>query len=262
MNAAILAAGPRGERALRSAPTENATLVEREDVSATVARIVVRPDGPLAPFVAGQYVAIGCRVGDRLVQRPYSTAAHPRTADAHELLVRLVPGGTLTPHLWALPVGARVTMGRPRGFFVLEADDPRPHLLVASGTGLAPFIAMVRDLLDRPVPPPVVLVHGTSRAEDLAYRDLLSGLDATGRLVYVPTVSRPQDPGSAGWAGRIGRTEVAVADVCTSFRPGATVAYLCGNPGTIAGVAGLLAARGFTDVRSESFWEAPAAAAA
>jgi ferredoxin--NADP+ reductase len=261
MNAAILAGGPRGERALRDPPTENATIVEREDVSATVARIVVRPDGPLAPFLAGQYVAIGVRVGDRLVQRPYSTAAHPRTADAHELLVRLVPGGTLTPHLWALPVGARVTMGRPRGLFVLEADDSRQHLLVASGTGLAPFIAMVRDLLDRPVPPPVVVVHGASRAEDLAYRGLLSDLDAAGRLVYVPTVSRPLDPGSAGWSGRVGRTEVAVAEVCVGLDPAATVAYLCGNPGMVAGACELLAARGFTDVRSESFWEAPAAAA-
>ena len=250
----VLATGPRGTRAPRPVATENATIVEREDVSASVARFVVRPDGPMLPFRAGQYLALGLRIGGRLVQRPYSTAACARTARAHELLIRRVPDGALTTHLWTLDVGARVILGSPKGLFVLEADDPRDHLLVSSGTGLAPFVSMARTLVDRGQPPRIVLVHGVSHAADLAYRERLETWDRDGLVAYVPTVSRPHDPANTGWTGRTGRTDAALADVCDRLDPATTVAYLCGNPGMVDGAEHLLRSRGFADVRSERFW--------
>ena len=127
-----IAGGPRG---VRRAPdlADNAVLVARELLSPTVARLVVRPDAGVGTFVAGQYLALGVRVDDRIVQRPYSTASDPAAADAHEFLVRRVPDGALTPQLWALPVGARVRLGSPKGAFTLVAGDQRPHLFVATG---------------------------------------------------------------------------------------------------------------------------------
>ena len=180
----VLTAGPQGTRAAPAAAAENATIVARDDVSRTVARFVVRPDGPMLPFTAGQYVAVGMRVDGRLIQRPYSSASHPGTADAHELLVRHVPGGALTPHLWRAGVGTRVRLGPPKGLFVLAADDSRLHLLIASGTGLAPFVSMVRSLAERHPRPRIVLVHGVSRAEDLAYRDTLESWATAGLVEY------------------------------------------------------------------------------
>jgi ferredoxin--NADP+ reductase len=249
-----LGAGPTGARAARPIVAENATIVEREEVSATVARFVVRPDGPMLPFRPGQYLALGLRLGDRLVQRPYSTAACARTARAHEFLVRHVPDGTLTPHLWRLGVGARVHLGPPKGLFVLEADDPRAHLLVSSGTGLAPFVSMTRTLVDRAQPPRIVLVHGVSHAADLAYRDSLDAWDRDGLVDYVPTVSRPGDPANAAWQGRTGRTDAALVEAGGTLDPADTVAYLCGNPGMVDGAERLLRSRGFDDVRAERFW--------
>jgi len=223
-------------------------------VSASVARFVVRPDGPMLPFRAGQYLALGMRIDGRLVQRPYSTAACARTARDHEFLIRHVPDGALTPHLWTLDVGGRVILGPPKGLFVLEADDPRDHLLVSSGTGLAPFVSMARTLVDRGQPPRIVVVHGVSHASDLAYRERLETWHRDGHVAYVPTVSRPHDPTNAGWTGRTGRTDAALADACAELDPANTVAYLCGNPGMVDGAEGLLRSRGFTDVRAERFW--------
>jgi ferredoxin--NADP+ reductase len=250
----VLGAGPAGTRVPRALAAENATVAQREDVSATVARFVVRPDGPMLPFRAGQYLALGIRVGEGLVQRPYSTAACARTARAHEFLIRHVPDGALTPHLWTLDVGARVHLGPPKGLFVLDADDQRDHLLISSGTGLAPFVSMARTLVDRGQPPRIVVVHGVSHAADLAYRERLETWDRGGLVTYVPTVSRPHDPASAGWTGRTGRTDAALAEVCDRLDPANTVAYLCGNPGMVDGAERLLRARGVADVRAERFW--------
>jgi ferredoxin/flavodoxin---NADP+ reductase len=259
-----LAAGPTGSRARPAPPAavENATIVARDDPSPTIARFLVHPDAPMLPFRPGQYVTVGVRVDGRIVQRPYSSAAHPRTADAHELLVRHVPGGALTPHLWRASVGDRVHLGRAKGAFVLDEDDDRAHLLVASGTGIAPFISMIRALADRDRTPSIVVVHGVSRATDLAYRDLLGAWDAAGLVRYLPTVSRPGDPGSEGWPGRTGRTDTALSDAYAALGSAPSVAYLCGNPGMVENAAGVLRALGCTDVRGESFWESGATAAA
>ena len=256
-----IAGGPRG---VRRAPdlADNAVLVARELLSPTVARLVVRPDAGVGAFVAGQYLALGVRVDDRVVQRPYSTASDPAAADAHEFLVRRVPDGALTPRLWALPVGARVRLGPPKGAFTLVAGDQRPHLFVATGTGLAPFLAMLRTLARRPNPPRTLLLHGAASAEDLVCRDEIAALAVGGLpLTYVPTVSRPDDPANRGWRGRTGRAETVLASVLRSddLPPVALVAYLCGNPGMVAAAENALLVLGVApgDIHAERYWTAP-----
>jgi ferredoxin-NADP reductase len=255
-----LADGPRG---VRRAPdlSDNAVLVARDLLSPTVARLVVRPDGGVAPFVAGQYLALGVRVDDRVVQRPYSTASDPAGADAHEFLVRHVPGGALTPHLWSLPVGSRVRLGPPKGAFTLVDGDEKAHLFVATGTGLAPFLAMLRTLARRPNPPRTLLVHGAARVEDLVCGDEIANLAAGGLpIAYVPTISRPDDPANRGWLGPTGRAEAVLAVVLRSadLAPDGLSAYLCGNPGMVAAAEVALLAHGVApaDIHAERYWTA------
>ena len=257
----FLTGSPRG---VRRAPAlaDNAVLVARELLSPTVARLVVRPDAGVGAFVAGQYLALGLRVDDRVVQRPYSTASDPAVAEAHEFLVRRVPDGALTPQLWALPVGSRVRLGPPKGAFTLVAGDQRPHLFVATGTGLAPVLGMLRTLARRPNPPRTILVHGAARAEDLVCRDEIAALTAGGLpMTYVPTVSRPDDPANRAWRGRTGRAETVLASVLRSADPppGGLAAYLCGNPGMVAAAEIALLAGGVApgDIHTERYWTAP-----
>ncbi len=245
----------------------NATIIARTDVSASVARFVVLPDASPGPFGAGQYLALGVVIDGRLVQRPYSSASEPATTGMHEFLVRLVPGGMLTPTLWRAIPGTRVWLGRPKGEFMLDSADDRTHLFVASGTGLAPFVSMSRALARRLSPPSVVLLHGVATSADLAFGAELAALADRGLpLAMEPTVSRPADPASAGWRGRTGRAEESLNSVLVDhgLRPGETVAYLCGNPGMVEAASAVLVEAGFppADVRAERYWVDAAGSAA
>src|SRR3990172_5093697 len=116
-------------------------------------------------------MTIGVYADGKLVQRPYSVASAPREAgtDGYEFYVRLVPIMRFTSLLWRLPVGHGMRMIGPKGKFVLEPDDARTHLFVATGTGIAPFISMMRTLLIDGAPRPVVMLNGVSYLNNLPY---------------------------------------------------------------------------------------------
>src|SRR3990172_9184859 len=87
----------------------NATIVDRSDLTESIACFRIRSDAAPVAFVPGQYVTVGLGVDERLVQRPYSIASSARRLDdGYELYVRLVPGGALTPHLFRTRPGERV----------------------------------------------------------------------------------------------------------------------------------------------------------
>jgi ferredoxin-NADP reductase len=229
-----------------------------------------RPDAGVPAFEAGQYFALGLVVDGRLLQRPYSTATAPGTGRELDFLIRRVPDGAFTPRLWTLPVGARIRIGRAKGLFTLRPDDSRTHLFIATGTGLAPFLSMLSTMLapDRPVElatalvrPRAIVVHGASNAAELVDRGRLERISADGRRVrYSPIVSRPDHPASAGWDGLTGRVDARLDELCDAhcIDPGATVAYLCGNPGMIAVAERILTGRGFSQdvIISEQYWPA------
>ena len=239
----------------------NATLVRRDDQHDSLAYFWVRFDGEPTPFDAGQYMTIGVMVEGRIVQRPYSVASAPSAArDGYELYVRHVQGGAFTTLLWRLPVGARMRMIGPKGKFTLEPDDDRIHLFISSGTGNAPFVAMMRQALLDGRPRRAVFLNGVSYEADLGYRELLEGWEASGGypVTYVPTVSRPDDPSNAGWTGRTGRAEAVVGPVCEDLGLTSqnTLAYLCGNPDMILSAEATLLERGFPEasVKKELYW--------
>jgi ferredoxin--NADP+ reductase len=238
----------------------NATLVERLDLTADVATLFVQPDGGGAAYAAGQYATLGIEDGDRVIQRPYSMAAPHASDGAWEFHVRRVRGGALTERLWELTAGARLRLGAPRGRFTPDPLDERARLFVATGTGIAPFVAMIRDDLAAGRRRRTVVVHGVAHADELGFADLLASLAADRRtgIRYVPTISRPADPRNSGWSGATGRAETVLADSwdCLGLDRAGIVAYLCGNPGMVGAVDATLALRGVApaDVRTESYW--------
>jgi ferredoxin/flavodoxin---NADP+ reductase len=238
----------------------NATLVQRQDLTPDVASVFVLPDRRGAGYAPGQYATLGLAAAGGLIQRPYSMAAPHPPDGAWEFHVRRVRGGALTELLWELPVSSRLRLGAPRGRFTPDPSDERARLFVATGTGIAPFIAMIRDDLAAGRRRRTVVVHGVAHADELGFVDLLASLaaDRESLICYVPTISRPNDPRNRGWSGAIGRAEAIVAghwDVA-GLDPATTVAYLCGNPGMVAAAQAALAARGLAaaDVHTESYW--------
>jgi ferredoxin-NADP reductase len=255
-----LAADPRAVDA--EAPQYNARLVRREDMTESLAYFWVRFDGEPTPFEPGQYMTIGVMVDGRIVQRPYSVASPPIVAgdDGYEFYVRLVQGGTFTPLLWRLPVGQAMRMIGPKGKFMLEPDDDRTHIFLSSGTGNAPFVSMMRQLLADGRPRPAVFLNGVSYAHELGYREIVEGWERSGEypVRYVPTVSRPQDPLNAAWSGRTGRVESILGPVLDELGLDASnsIAYICGNPDMILSAEETLLERGYPEgqVHKELYW--------
>ena len=193
-----------------AAPQYNARLVRREDETESLAYFWVRFDGEPTPFEPGQYMTIGVMVDGKIVQRPYSVASPPARAgtDGYEFYVRLGSrAGRSRRCCGDLPVGHGMRMIGPKGKFMLLPDDDRTHIFISSGTGNAPFVSMMRQLLLDGAPRRAVMLNGVSHVRRAR---LPRRCSRAGRrrgeypVTFVPTVSRPNDPANAGWTGRTG----------------------------------------------------------
>lgn len=210
------------------------------------------------PFQPGQYATLGL-LGpeEKLIQRPMSISSSADDTSEYEFFVRLVHGGEFTELLWERRVGDPINIKGAKGRFQLQ-DDGRTGLLVASGTGLAPYMSMIDTLRSRGQARDLVLVHGASYEYDLAWRDELEAIQASGAfpLRYVPSISRPHEAPS--WQGLTGRVETVIPGQLDlhELTPANTTIYLCGNPDMISAVEETALARGFPpeQVRKELYW--------
>jgi ferredoxin-NADP reductase len=223
-------------------------VIEVERVGATIAILRIGKPAGLT-FTAGQYVRVGL-TNVRLGKFTIASAPH----DPHlELCVEAIPGGRLTPRLVALGPGAVVEVGTAvKGGFVLDRSGG-PHVMVATGTGIAPFRSMVRDALHQDLAGPFVILHGASYADELPYHDELAALAAgDARVEYVPTVSRPDEARNAGWSGRHGRVDALAVELAPQWAGPATRVYACGNGGMVSAVTAAMKQLGLK-VSSETF---------
>lgn len=185
------------------------------------------------PFLPGQFLHLAVVEGEERTNRPYSVASpHGNELD---FFVVLVEEGKLTPKLWALDVGDSLEVSeKATGSFTLQKTPEAKHLwLIATGTGLAPYIAMLRT--DEPWSryEKIVVVHGVRHHSDLAYQEELAAhREKFGQqFEYVPVLSRDESPDAL--LGRIpqcldtGKLE-EVADCELSKAESAVM--LCGNP--------------------------------
>ena len=178
-------------------------------------------DAPQLTFVAGQFarLALPAPPGSKepMIGRPYSFV-NPPTAQPHEFYFIMLPEGPLSPRLAALEPGDSVWLApRANGFFsIRETAEAESLWCLSTGTGIGPFLSMLRT--DDPWAKfgRVVLVHAVRYAEELTYRDEIADIArrARGAFAYVPMVSR--EPHRNALAGRIpdaiddGRLEACV----------------------------------------------------
>jgi ferredoxin--NADP+ reductase len=196
-------------------------------------------------FTAGQYTTIGIKCDGEVIERPYSIVSSPYERSL-EFFIELVPGGIVTPQIWNLKVGATVLIRRRVvGHFTLDTSSDR-HLMMATVTGVAPFISMLRTRRfdnERGISKrdQFLIIHGASCSADLGpYRRELERLGREGGLTYVPTISRPwKEP---HWNGEIGRVEDIVRKHADrlGFSSANSVAYACGHPQMVENVKNIL----------------------
>jgi ferredoxin--NADP+ reductase len=236
----------------------------RRDVGPNLWIVRLRPEEKIA-FVPGQYVTVGLEGTTRLVERPYSVASSPRD-ECLEFFLELVPGGHLTPHLYDVPEGGRVWVRREaKGRFLFDnKSGHRNHFMIATVTGAAPFVSMLREFAARheeggTVPYRIVLLQAASIAREFGYSEELSGFDRRYTwFTYIPTLSRGWLEPS--WRGELGRAEDVLRKYLDllEFASGETTAYACGNPNMIENAKGVLERAGFPpeSVKQEIYWVA------
>ena len=221
-------------------------MVDRFAWTDTLCSLRVAAD--IDPFKAGQFTKLGLPIDGEIVARPYSLVNAPEEQPL-EFTFTIVPNGPLSRRLAALDRGAPVLVApRPAGFLVLQEVPQADHLwLMATGTGIGPFLSILKT------PAPwqrfrrVVLVHAVRLRKELIYPDTIRAVAEanTERFAWIPFVSR-----EATDFALAGRVPQAIADGRLEARAGVPIdpttsqVMLCGNPRMVEDTTEALIARG------------------
>jgi len=265
----------------------NAVVSQRIDVAPGLMVLHIAPlAGDLPVFEPGQFAVVGLPGSaprtplsdpeeapadpDKLIRRAYSIASPSLPGHHLELFVTLVRSGELTPRLFALQPGSRLWVGpKITGMFTLAEVPPDQNLaLVATGTGLAPYMSMLRTRLEAGGRRKVAVLIGARHSWDIGYSAELRTMQ---RLIpefaFLPIVSRPTEEPTA-WGGATGHVQSlwtgGALERAWGFKPTAadTHVFLCGAPAMIEGMSTLLEAEGFTvhekgkpgQIHHEKYW--------
>jgi ferredoxin--NADP+ reductase len=207
-------------------------------------------------FQSGQFATLGLEVSGRPLMRAYSMAS-AHYEDHLEFFSIKVPGGPLTSRLQHLKPGDEVLIsGKPTGSLTIADLRPGKHLyLLCTGTGLAPFMSLIRDpdVYDRFEK--IILVHGVRRVSELAYRDYIClalpnneflGDCVREKLLYYPTVTREQFHNQGRVTALIENGKLFDDLALDSLDPQNDRMMICGGQEMLKDVCALLGRRGFT----------------
>ncbi len=206
-------------------------------------------------FINGQFVMLGLEHEGRPLTRAYSIASANHDEFLEFFSIK-VANGPLTSKLQKLAVGDAVVVSRkPTGTLVLRDLRPGKHLyMLATGTGLAPFLSLIQDPESYERFEKVVLVHGARTVSELAYRDFISHelpnheffADLVrDKLIYYPTVTREPFLHQGRITAAIESGKLFADIGLPPFDPANDRVMICGSPVMIKDCCALLDARGF-----------------
>ena len=267
--------------------TTNAVAIQSIEVSPGLRILRVVPDGwSLPDFEAGQFAVLGlpsesprCAVCDpedeapapgKLIKRAYSIASSSLADEYVEFYVALVPSGALTPRLFALNQGDRLWLGpKVSGLFTLEEVPAGQNvILISTGTGLAPYMSMLRSRLNCGDHERFAVLHGARHSWDLGYRSELMTLSRIcPNFAYRTSISRPDEEaaqwtGSTGYVQDLWRNSNLAQSWGLAPTPENTHVFVCGNPKMIEDMVEILESDGYREhtrrepgqVHVERYW--------
>lgn len=249
----------------------NAIVAQRIEVTPTLIKLRVVPDGwKLPDFTPGQFSALGLpttaprheaaeeeshppRNPDRLIRRAYSVASSSIAKEYLEYYVGIVRTGSLSPRLFALKEGDKLFVSpKFKGMFTLaDISEEFNVALFATGTGVAPYMSMIRTELTQGLKRRFAVVHGACHSRDLGYHDELKALSLMSKeFDYLPILSHAHEE-PIPWNGHEGFVQKlwvdgAIADAWgTKPTPENSHIFLCGNPLMIDAMVDVLQGEGF-----------------
>jgi ferredoxin--NADP+ reductase len=236
-------------------PELNSVLAQKVEIAPGLSIIRVVPEGwELPEFIPGQYTVLGLPPGaprclnsepeptppreDKLVRRAYSIASSSIEKQYVEFYVRLVTSGSLTPRLFSMNIGDKLWMSaKTKGMFTMdEVPQEQNIILFATGTGVAPYMSMLRSNIISQEKRKYAVVHSALNSWDLGYRsELLTIERLCPNFTYIPVISEP-DKEPIPWGGRVGFVqniwrEQVIQDLWEhKISPANTRVFLCGHP--------------------------------
>jgi len=210
---------------------------------------------PALRFHNGHFVMIGLPVDGKPLLRAYSVASANHEEHLEFLSIK-VPNGPLTSRLQHLKEGDEILVGRkPVGTLVVDDLKPGKHLyLLATGTGLAPFMSIIRDPDTYERFDKVVLIHGVRLVSELAYADYIQkelpqheflGELLRDKLIYYPTVTREPFRNRGRLTELLDSGKLNDEIGLPHLNPETDRAMICGNQAMLDDCCKLLDARGF-----------------
>jgi ferredoxin--NADP+ reductase len=265
----------------------NAIVTQKTEVAPGLMILRVSPkDWVLPGFIPGQFAVLGLPGSaprspeaepepvpsdpQKLIRRAYSISSASQNREHLEFYISLVRSGALTPRLFALKIGDGVWLSpKVSGMFTLK-DVPAGQniVLIATGTGLAPYISMLRTHLDANAQQRFAVLHGAYHSWDLGYRtELFTMQRLCPNFAYLPIISDPTGE-VAPWKGPSGYVQDlwknGAINRAWGFHPNPskTHVFLCGHPGMIEDVTAMLITEGFAEhsakspgqIHTEKYW--------
>jgi ferredoxin-NADP reductase len=184
-----------------------------------------RVDAPLPPFRAGQYVNLFVDVDGVLTSRPYSISSSP-SQDKLDLTVQFKPGGFVSQYLLNdLQAGVELKSTGPKGHFyyepLIDGDD---LVFLAGGSGITPFMSMIRSMLQDENAPNIQLIYGSRDPEDVIFSDELREMaEGHAKFHYSLVISEPPE----GYEGITGFLDANMIQRSVGEVEGKTF-YICG----------------------------------
>lgn len=239
----------------------NATIIKRIEVTKDLIILHIKPDAGVPEFHSGQYVALALpeestngdiseaeapKKGPKLIKRAYSIGSTPHEKGHLEFYLAIVPEGQLTPKIAKLGEGGRIYVApKITGTFTLkDVPGDRDLVLISTGTGIAPFMSMLRTPTTWTLGRKITIIHGVRYPEDLAYRNELEQYFSDGKpIAYIPLASRADD----SWRGERGRVQRLFTDKIVALDPNKQSIFLCGNPAMIEEMENYLISNGFIE---------------
>lgn len=201
---------------------------------------------PALQFENGQFVLIGLMQGEKPLLRAYSFVSDQRDPELEFLSIK-VPDGALTSQLQHIVVGDTLVVAKAaKGTLVVPDLNPgRRLLMLSTGTGLAPFVSILRggDVFKRFEQ--VVLVHGVRRVSELAYADELQTLLARQGDFYYPTVTREAFVHQGRIPALLSSGQLCADLGIAPLDPVTDRVMICGNSDMLVETRSLLEAAGF-----------------
>ncbi len=208
-------------------------------------------------FRNGQFSMIGLSVDGKPLLRAYSIAS-PNFSDELEFFSIKVPDGPLTSRLLHIAPGDKIIVGqKATGTLLIDNLLPGKNLyMLGTGTGLAPFLSLIRDPETYEHYEKVVLVHGTREVAELAYADMIEkelpedeflGEFVRDKLIYYPTVTREPFRNRGRITDLIENNGLTTDIGLAPLNPEHDRIMICGNQGLNSDLATLLKARGFVE---------------